>query len=85
MKSLICITTCNRLLYLKYILPEYIEFCQQNSEFDFLISLDGNSEENIAFLKEQGIPFIYSEEREGVGLAKNGRTFPRLRLLFFHR
>lgn len=85
MKSLICITTCNRLLYLKYILPEYIEFCQQHSEFDFLITLDGKSEEIIAFLKELGIPFLYSEEREGVGLAKNRvlEQFPEYDYYFF--
>lgn len=85
MKSLICITTCNRILYLKYILPEYIEFCQQHSEFDFLITLDGKSEENIAFLKDLGIPFIYSEEREGVGMAKNRvlEHFPDYEYYFF--
>lgn len=71
MKALICITTCNRLLYLKYFLPNYISFCKQSKDFDFLVAVDGNETEVLEFLKKYKIPHLYSDEREGVGLSKN--------------
>lgn len=70
-KSLITITTCNRLHEVKkYILP-YIDFCNHNEDFDFLLSLDGNNTEYLDFCNEFHIPLLYSDEREGVGLSKN--------------
>lgn len=70
-KALICITTCNRLNEVKkYILP-YIQFCNNEASFSFLLSLDGNNKEYIDFCNTYNIPLLYSEEREGVGLSKN--------------
>lgn len=71
MKSLICITTCNRSNYLKRFLPTYHNYCIQNESFDFVVSVDGKDERTINYLKEHEINFIYSEEREGVGISKN--------------
>ncbi len=84
-KTLICITTCNRLNQLKsYILP-YILFCNKNDEFSLLVSADGPSEEYRSFCDELDIPLIYSEQREGVGLSKNRvlTQFPDFNHYFF--
>lgn len=84
-KSLICITSCNRLSEVKkYILP-YIDFCNNHQEFDFLLALDGNNQEYIDFCNEFHIPLIYSDEREGVGLSKNRvlTQFPDYDFYFF--
>jgi hypothetical protein len=70
-KALICITTCNRLNEVKkYILP-YIQFCNKDESFSFLLSLDGNNMEYIDFCNAYNITLLYSEEREGVGISKN--------------
>jgi len=70
-KSLICITTCNRLDEVrKYLLP-YVDFVRKNVEFDFLIALDGTGEDYIEFCETYSIPLLYSDDREGVGLSKN--------------
>lgn len=85
MKSLITITTCNRLHEVKkYILP-YIDFCNRNEEFDFLLSLDGDNSEYLEFCNEFQIPLLYSDEREGVGLSKNRvlKQFPNYDYYFF--
>jgi len=85
MKSLITITTCNRLHEVKkYILP-YIDFCNHNEDFDFLLSLDGNNPEYLDFCNEFHIPLLYSDEREGVGLSKNRvlTQFPDYDYYFF--
>ena len=84
-KGLICITTCNRLNEVKkYILP-YINFCNNNHGFDFLLALDGNNIEYIDFCNKFQIPLLYSEEREGVGLSKNRvlLKFPDYKYYFF--
>ncbi len=71
MKALVCITSCNRLQEIKkYILP-YIDFCNKNHEYDFLLSLDGYDQEYLNFCNQFQIPLLYSDEREGVGLSKN--------------
>lgn len=84
-KSLICINTCNRIAYFKIFSLDYINFCRNNSEFDFVVSLDGNNIEYIDYCKTYNIPLIYSEEREGVGLSKNRAylTFPNYDYYFF--
>lgn len=70
-KSLICITTCNRLDEVrKYLLP-YVDFVRKNVEFDFLIALDGTGEDYIELCETYSIPLLYSYDREGVGLSKN--------------
>lgn len=85
MKTLITITTCNRLEEVKkYIFP-YISFCNKHEKFDFLLSLDGHNEEYLLFCKDFEIPLIYSDEREGVGLSKNRvlEQFPKYDYYFF--
>jgi hypothetical protein len=84
-KALIVITTCNRLLFLKLFSPDYIMFCSNNPNYDFLVSLDGNDQAYIEFCKGNGIKIIYSSEREGVGLAKNRvlSQFPNYDYYFF--
>jgi hypothetical protein len=85
MNSLICITTCNRINEVKkYILP-YIDFCNKHEGFDFLLSLDGNTENYKSFCDKFKIPLLHSEEREGVGLAKNRvlSSFPEYDYYFF--
>lgn len=84
-KALICITTCNRLSEVKkYILP-YVNFCNKEKSFSFLLSLDGNNKEYIDFCNEFKIPLLYSDEREGVGLSKNRvlTQFPNFDYYFF--
>ncbi len=70
-KSLITITTCNRLDVVKLYIWDYIRFCNTNEGFDFLLALDGNSSEYKQFCDQYHIPLLYSDEREGVGLSKN--------------
>lgn len=70
-KVLICINTCNRIDEVKKFIWNYIDFCNSNSEFDFILALDGNDEEYISFCESYSIPLIYSDEREGVGISKN--------------
>lgn len=71
MKALICITTSNRSLAIKSFAWDYISFCQNHPEYDFLISLDGDDKETIKFCERHKIPLVYSQKREGVGLSKN--------------
>lgn len=71
MKVLITITSCNRLDEIKKFIIPYILFCNNKESFHFLLSLDGNNTEYIDFCNNFHIPLIYSEEREGVGIAKN--------------
>lgn len=83
--TLICITSCNRLAEVKkYILP-YIQFVNENENFNFLLSLDGTNEDYIKFCKKFEIPLIYSDEREGVGMSKNRvlSQFPNFDHYFF--
>lgn len=85
MKSLIAITSCNRLNEVqKYIWP-YLQFVNENSSFHFVLALDGKDQGYIDFCEEWDIPLIYSEEREGVGLSKNRvlTKFPEYRYYFF--
>jgi hypothetical protein len=70
-RALICLTSCNRALFLRrYALP-FVAFCRDDRAFDFVVSLDGADGPSIAFCNQRGIPLLYSDEREGVGLAKN--------------
>ena len=69
--TLISITTCNRVNEVKKYVWDYINFTNENADFHFLLSLDGDNTEYIEFCAEYKIPFIYSENQEGVGLSKN--------------
>lgn len=84
-KSLICVTTCNRLSEVKKYIWDYITFCNKNNDFDFLLALDGNNKEYLDFCNQYQIPLLYSDEREGVGLSKNRvlKQFPDYDYCFF--
>ena len=83
--TLISITTCNRLDEVKKFVWDYIEFCNSNSDFHFVLANDGKSDDYIEFCKQYEIPLIYSEENEGVGLSKNRvlKQFPNYDYYFF--
>lgn len=70
-RSLICITTCNRSDALRVLVWDYVRFCQTDDRFDLVISLDGDDPNTIAYCHRHGIPVLYSDVREGVGLSKN--------------
>lgn len=83
--SLITITSCNRLKEIKKYIFSYIEFCNKNQHFQFLISLDGQNKEYEEFCSKYKIPLLYSEKREGVGISKNRviKEFPDFEHYFF--
>lgn len=85
MKALITITTCNRLSDVKKYIWNYLEFCNKNQDFQFVLALDGKEQAYIDFCEEYAIPLVYSEEREGVGLSKNRvlTQFPNFEYYFF--
>lgn len=85
MKSLIAITTCNRLSELKKNIIPFLKFCKSHPNFDFVIALDGLEDDYISFCQENSIPLIYSDEREGVGLSRNRvyENFPNHDYYFF--
>jgi hypothetical protein len=85
MKSLITITTCNRLSEVKKYIWEYLQFVNRETDFDFVLALDGHNQEYIDFAAEFELPLIYSDEREGVGLSKNRvlSYFPNYDFYFF--
>ena len=84
-KSLICITTCNRVSAIKAVIWDYINFCKKNDSFDFLISLDGDDKETVRYCEKHNIPLVYSKVREGVGLSKNRvlKTYSEFDYYFF--
>lgn len=84
-KFLITITTCNRLSEVKKYIWDYLRFVNSDSQFDFVLALDGNNQEYIEFAHTYDIPLIYSDEREGVGLSKNRvlTQFPNYGFYFF--
>lgn len=84
-KSLITITSCNRFDVIKKFIWDYLHFVNHNEHFHFVLALDGNNADYITFCLKYGIPLIYSEEREGVGLSKNRviKKFPNYEYYFF--
>lgn len=71
MKNLICINTYNSLSLIKTFIWDYIIFTKSNTDYDFVISLDGIDRDTIDYCERYHIPLLYSEENEGVGLSKN--------------
>lgn len=84
-KALITITSCNRIFFIKRIILPYISFCNLNSDFNFLLALDGYDQDYIDFCDQYKIPLLYSDRREGVGLSKNRvlKQFPSYKYYFF--
>jgi hypothetical protein len=84
-RALICITTCQRLPFLRRQLPHFASFCLADDRFELLVSLDGDEPATREFCTEWNVPLLYSERREGVGLAKNRvlQTFPDFDYYFF--
>jgi hypothetical protein len=70
-RALVCLTTCDRAPLLKRYAPHYVAFCRSDRAFDFVVSLDGGDGASRATCESLGLPLVYSDEREGVGLAKN--------------
>jgi hypothetical protein len=84
-RALVCITTCNRVSYLRRYAPHFARFCQDDERFSLLVSLDGDDRPTIDFCAEWDLPLVYSDEREGVGLSKNRvlERFPDFDYYFF--
>src|SRR5947209_5857372 len=70
-RALVCITTCDRLSYLKRYLPHFAEACVRDPRLSLLVSLDGRDQPTAEFCERWQVPLVYSDKREGVGLAKN--------------
>ena len=62
-KSLICITTCNRLSEVKKYIWDYLRFINSNKEFHFVLALDGNDQSYIDFCHEFEIGRASCRER----------------------
>ncbi len=84
-KSLICITTCNRLSLFKRFIWNYLVFIEDRDDFFLTVSLDGTDQAYIDFCATYRIPIVYSDEREGVGLSKNRvlEAYPDYNYYFF--
>ena len=84
-KSIICITTCNRLSLFKRFIWNYLVFIEDREDFFLTVSLDGTDQEYIDFCVTHKIPIVYSDEREGVGLSKNRvlKAYPDYDYYFF--
>lgn len=84
-KTLICITSCNRLNLVKRYITPYLQLVDRMESYDFMLALDGNNPEYLAFCAEHSIPLIYSDKQEGVGISKNRvlTLFPDFDYYFF--
>ena len=84
-KSLICITTCKRLNILRSFVWDYVDFCRNRNDYDFVVSLDGNNRNTIDYCEKHRLPLVYSDLREGVGLSKNRilKLYPDYDYYFF--
>lgn len=85
MKNLICINTYNSASLIQTFVWDYILFAGSNSEYDFVVSLDGTDQQTIDYCKLYGIPIIFSDKNEGVGISKNRviKTLPDYDHYFF--
>jgi hypothetical protein len=83
--ALICITTAKRSTALKALVWDYLAICQTSPSFQFLVALDGDDAETRSFCQHHGIPVLWSEAQEGVGLSKNRvlKAFPNFDHYFF--
>lgn len=84
-RGLICITTCQRLAYLRRYLPHFARAVVEDPRYSLLVSLDGSEDETVEFCRQWEVPLLYSDRREGVGLAKNRvlERFPDFDYYFF--
>lgn len=84
-KTLICINTCNRIEGINKVVLPYFAFCKKSNQFDFILALDGSNKEIQRFAKKNQIPCIYSDRREGIGIAKNRvyKSFKKYTYYFF--
>jgi hypothetical protein len=84
-RALVCVTTCQRLVYLRAYLPHVARVCADDPRFTLVVSLDGTDPETLSFCNEWGVPLVYSDLREGVGLSKNRvlERFPDFDYYFF--
>ena len=84
-RALVCVTTCQRLRYLRRYLPHFARFCADDPRFSLLVSLDGDEADTRRFCEEWEVPLLYSDQREGVGISKNRvlERFPDFDYYFF--
>jgi hypothetical protein len=84
-RALVCVTSCRRLDFLRRQLPHYAAASVADPRLSLLVSIDGTESETVDFCSSWGIPTIYSDEREGVGLSKNRvlTCFPDFDYYFF--
>lgn len=84
-QNLLCITTAARPSALRAFVWDYVAFCKKHSDYDLLVSLDGDDPATFRFCKRHAIPLLYSHEREGVGLSKNRvlASYPEYSNYFF--
>jgi hypothetical protein len=84
-QALVCVTTCQRLRYLRRYLPHLASFCARDSRFSLLVSLDGDGADTRRFCERWEVPLVYSDQREGVGISKNRvlERFPDFDCYFF--
>lgn len=80
-----CITTCQRVRYVRRYLPHFARACVEDPRYSLLVSLDGVDAETIRFCDEWEVPLLYSDEQEGVGISKNRvlERFPEFDYYFF--
>jgi hypothetical protein len=84
-RALICVTTYRRLQHLRAYLPHVAAFTAGEPRFSLIVALDGNEPETVDFCSDWGVPLVYADEREGVGLSKNRvlERFPDFDFYFF--
>ena len=84
-RALVCITTCQRLPYLRRYLPHFARFCSDDPRFHLLVSLDGDEADTRRFCEQWEVPLLHSDQREGVGMSKNRalERFPDFDYYFF--
>ena len=84
-RSLIAVTTCQRVGLLRRSLPHLARFCVRDPRFALLVSLDGADPDTVEFCARWDVPLLYADEREGVGLSKNRvlERFPSFDYYFF--
>lgn len=82
---MIAVTTCNRVNYLRRCLPLLAYNTIGDSRLAILVSLDGADLLTRQFCDSWEVPLLYSDTREGVGLAKNRvlEQFPDFDYYFF--
>ncbi len=70
-RTLICITSCERLTAVKALAAAYARFCVGREDYDLLIAVDGDDGDYRRFAEAVGLPLLWGTTRAGVGITKN--------------